>query len=233
MIPDICSMYILLVAATPFEIQPSMDFLENTPSGQLNHEIGVSVTGIGSIATTHTLMRHIGRKKPDLIIQAGIAGSFLPGRSGDVLVIKEESLADLGVWEKGHFKTIFDLKLKDKDDFPFSNALLINPYNKLLSLTGLEQVRAVTVNEITTDIPRIHWYQQNIHPVVESMEGGGLHYTGLQENIAFLQFRSISNDIGERDKTKWDFPAAINNLNVHLITLLLSLNIHDKSIIEK
>lgn len=241
MIPDICGMYILLAAATTFEIQPVIDFLQtDTQHGATGsaigrphpHETGILITGVGSIATTHSLMRQIGRRKPDIIIQAGIAGCFTGRTPGEVIAVGEESLADLGVWETGRFNSIFDLKLTPSDDRPFSGGLLINPYRKLLALSGLESVRAVTVNEISTDIARIEWVQQNIAPVVESMEGGAFHYVCLHENIPFLQLRSISNAIGVRDKTKWDIQAAIGNLNDRLISLLNKLAGEDESIID-
>jgi futalosine hydrolase len=259
MIPDICNMYILLAAATKFEIQPAIEFLGNTSSGPIvhsreqkpplktPHDIEFLATGIGSIATAHSLMRHIGRRRPDIIIQAGISGRFpdkVRGRvrpadevseakpPGEVMVVREEILADLGVWEGNRFNTIFDLNLKGRNELPFSNGLLINPYEKLLGLPALEQVRGITVNEITTDKARMGWYQQNMDPVVESMEGAALHYICLEEDIAFLQLRSVSNHIGERDKTKWDIPTAIGRLNESLIRLLQELDAHDSSITE-
>ncbi len=105
-------------------------------------------------------MRHIGRRRPDIIIQAGIAGCFpLSGQDaikpGEVLVVREEILADLGVWEAGRFRTLFDLNLKDASEFPFSNGLLMNPYVKLLAIPALRQVRGITVNEIT-NLARSH-----------------------------------------------------------------------------
>lgn len=227
---DICNMYILLAAATTFEIQPAIDFLTNSPSPTPGPESSplpppppetdILITGVGSIATTYSLMRQIGRRKPDMIIQAGIAGCFTRRAPGEVVAIKEESLADLGVWEDHRFKTLFDLNLAPPDAPPFSNRLLINPYKQLLALSGLEAVRAITVNEISTDKARIEWIQQNTAPVVESMEGGGFHYVCLQEKIPFLQLRSVSNDIGVRDKTQWDIRTAIASLNTRLITLL-------------
>lgn len=235
-------MYILLVAATTFEIQPVMDLLKDpfqnkasrNPDGLPDfHETDILITGVGSIATTYTLTRQIGRRKPDMIIQAGIAGCFTQKAAGEVVAIKEESLADLGVWEDRRFKTLFDLNLAPPDVSPFSKGLLINPYKELLALSGLEPVRAVTVNEISTDKTRIEWIQQNTAPVVESMEGGGFHYVCLQESIPFLQLRSISNDIGERDKTKWNIRAAITNLNTRLIDLLGNLARLDEPVIRK
>ena len=228
MIPDICNMHILLAAATPFEIQPTIDNLAQKPS------FGVSplLTGVGSVATTWSLMRQIDRDRPDLIIQAGIAGCFTGRKAGDVVVVREEMLADLGVWEDQRFKTLFDLKLADSEAPPFSNGKLVNPYQQLLNLTSLDPVTAITVNEITTDPTRITWYQQNTAAVVESMEGGGLHYVCLREKIPFVQLRSVSNDIGVRDKTKWDIRSAILNLNEQLISLLAKLEKSTNAILE-
>jgi futalosine hydrolase len=52
------------------------------------------------------------------------------------------------------------------------------------------------------------------------MEGAALHFVALMENITFLQLRSVSNYVGERDKTKWDLSGAINNLNKQLQDLI-------------
>ena len=178
-------MQILLAAATKFEIQPAIDFLleSRTPS------LSTLITGIGTLPTTWSLMRQIDRNRPDLIIQAGIAGCFSKDRHGDVFAIRDETLADLGVWEDRQFKTPFDLGLADPNQPPFTSGRLINPYQTLLTLTGLEPVSAITVNEISTNPDRINQYRENTSAAIESMEGGSLHYIGLQEGIAFLQLR--------------------------------------------
>jgi len=233
-------MDILLAAATSFEIQPTIDFLRVTPLGHQRlaagdaspHHVSMLITGVGSTATTWSLMQQIGRHRPDLVIQAGIAGCFTGRPRGEVLVIEEEVLADLGVWEDHRFKTLFDLGLAGSDTPPFSAGRLINPYHNLLHLAALEPVRSATVNEITTDPDRIRWHQQNTAAVVEGMEGGALHYVCLQEKIAFLQLRSVSNDVGVRDKTKWDIRSAIARLNEQLIRLLQQLDKQDNSILE-
>jgi len=230
-------MDILLAAATSFEIQPTIDFLRARPTNPAGHApaphpISTLITGVGSTATAWSLMRQIDRHPPDLVIQAGIAGCFTGKPPGEVLVVEEEVLADLGVWEDHRFKTLFDLKLTDPDTPPVSAGRRINPYRRLLHLAALETVRSATVNEITTDPDRIRWHQQNTAAVVEGMEGGALHYVCLQEKIAFLQLRSVSNDVGVRDKTKWDIRSALSRLNEELIRLLERLNKQDHSILE-
>jgi futalosine hydrolase len=226
-------MYILLAAATMREIQHAAEFLETSHFRLGPHEIGILSTGVGSLPATHALMRGIAARRPDLVIQAGIAGCFTGKKPGELVVIGEELLADLGVWEGQGFRTLFDLGLADGNGAPFSNGLLANPYKKLLDFTALETVRSITVNEITTDRSRIAWLQQNVRPVVESMEGGALHYVCLRENIPFLQLRSISNDIGIRDKTKWGIKAAINNLNEAIIALVKRLVTENATILIK
>ncbi len=225
-------MYILLASATTLEIQPTTDFLEKAGFLVGDHAVGILTTGVGSMATLHSLMRVTLEGRPDLILQAGIAGTFAGKPAGEVLAVKEE-LPDLGVWEEGRFKSLFDLQLAGRDTPPFSDGMLINPYKKLLHLSALEPVRGLSVNEITTDPGRIRWLQQNRAPVVESMEGSALHYTCLMEGIPFLQIRAISNDVGIRDKTKWDIPGAVSRLNEEMISLLNKLAAADETILER
>jgi futalosine hydrolase len=221
-------MNILLAAATAFEIQPALDFLETGGS----HRITSLITGVGSLPAGFSLMRQIDRDRPDLILQAGIAGCLTRISPGQVLAVRDETLADLGVWEAGQFKSLFDLRLADPDEPPFSAGRLVNPYRPLMDLAGLEPVSAITVNEIATQPDRIAWYRQNTSAAVESLEGGALHYICLREHIPFLQIRSISNDVGIRDKSQWNIPLAIRRLNDRLIDLLKELDRRDNSILH-
>jgi futalosine hydrolase len=213
-------MEILLVAATSFEIQPTIDYLKGNKGS-------VSVTpliaGVGSLATSYALTRQLGEARPALVIQAGIAGCLTDKRPGEVLVVSEEVLADLGVWEDQRFKSLFDMRLADPEGFPFTGGRLVNPHSSLLAVPHLELVRGMTVNEITTSAERIRWHQQNTSAIVESMEGGPLHYVCLQMGVPFLQLRSVSNIVGVRDKTQWNIPLAIARLNEELINLFKKL----------
>jgi len=222
-------MNLLLTAATAAEIQPVIDHLEKNELIPHSHEVEVLITGVGAVATTWSLARTIINRRPDLIIQAGIAGCFREYEPGKTLAIEEDSFGDLGVWENNRFNTIFDLKLADDSEPPYTNGTLANPNKKLLQLSGIEQVKAITVNEITTDTKRIDWYQQNVSPVVESMEGAAFHYVCLQEKIPFIQLRSVSNLIGERDKAKWNLKQAITQLNEKLFLLLNELSKYDET----
>jgi futalosine hydrolase len=173
------------------------------------------------LATAVSLTKLVLLEKPDVVIQAGIAGAFnvnLP--LGKVIAVNTETIGDLGVEENSKWKDVFDLQLVDVNSVPFTNKQLPNPYLAQLNTLALDEVPAITVNEISTNPQRILQLQTKYNPIIESMEGAALHYVCNSFLVPFLQLRSISNYIGERDKTKWQIQQAITNLNEALIAML-------------
>jgi len=214
-------MDILLIAATAKEIEPFFEYYRNTKKPQ---NIDILITGIGLTATTYRLLKQLQLKRPDLVIQAGVAGCFdkkIP--LGTVVAVKKETIADQSVIELKKLKTLFDLQLIPHDQFPFKKGWLENN-NEALKKLKLKKVNAISVNEITTSRQRVRFYEESFQPAIESMEGAALHYTCLMEKIPFLQLRSISKYIAERDKTKWDMKRSIVNLNKELIHLIETIN---------
>jgi len=213
-------MKIILAAATEME----MVHFRAADMGPNVIDLEYCVTGVGIIATTFQLYKTILAVKPDLVIQIGLAGSFSPLYSiGNAVAVKNEIVAEMGVFEKEGYKDIFDLGLEKRDDFPYKNAQLINDDEYMLNSTGLDCVSAVTVNEISTSKEKVDLYSNHYHASIETMEGAALHYVCLQNNTRFIQIRGISNYIGERDKSKWEIKkamdaalAAYNNVITHL-----------------
>lgn len=210
-------MSLLIVAATTSEIEPLLKDLRKRKSLP---DIDVLITGPGLLAATWSITRQVQLKKPAFIIQAGLAGSFSTSLvPGTVVTVRDEIVADLGVMEDGSFHNLFDLGLAEADAYPFRKGKLVNS-NRLITQLSYPVVRAITVNEITTDPSRTGYYRKQLKATIESMEGAALHYIGLMEKIPFLQLRAISNYIGERDKSKWKMQQAIRKLNKALIELL-------------
>ncbi len=214
---------VLVVAATPIEITPFLEQWKNKATGLDPIELDVLITGIGLTATTYTLTKQIQYNRPHLIIQAGVGGCFDRNRSlGEVVVVKQEAIADQSVIELDQLKTLFDLKLVPQNEFPFHKGWMVNK-SPVLKQTKLKKVRGVSVNEITTNPRKCQFYEQHFQPVVESMEGAALHYVALREGIDFIQLRSFSNYIADRNKKRWDMKTSIFNLNQELIRLLKNL----------
>ena len=211
---EICVMQILLTAATTQEIEPF------TTS---NNKVDVLITGLGIPSTMYHLQKRIQQVDYDCIIQAGIAGGFTNDiELGKVVLVQQDCFADLGIEEKEIYNPIFNTGFAGKNEFPFTNGWLINTHEALLT-TSLPKVKALTVNKVSDNELQKQQFISTFNAVAESMEGAALHYVCLQEKIPFLQIRSISNHVGERDKTKWKMKEAIENLNAELSRLINQL----------
>ncbi len=210
----------LVVAATIIEITPFLEQYREKKGLFATIEIDVLITGIGLTATTYSLTKQLNIKRPDIVLQAGVGGCFNSSVPlGSVLAIRQEAIADQSVIELDKLKTMFDLKLVPLNQYPFYKGWLVNK-SEVLRKVRLKKVKGVSTNEITTSKQKIKFYKETFNPVVESMEGAALHYVCLMEKIPFLQIRSISNYIGERNKKNWNMKESITNLNNELIRLL-------------
>ncbi len=208
---EICDMQILLIAATAPEIAPF------TTS---NNKVDVLITGVGVPSTMYHLQKRIQQVDYDCIIQAGIAGTFTDDIDlGKVVLVQQDYFADLGIEEKGIYSPIFNTGFANKDEFPFTDGWLVNS-NEALSKSNLPKVKAITVNKVSDSELQKKQFTSTFNAAIESMEGAALHYVCLQEKKSFLQVRSISNYVGERDKTKWKMKDAIENLNNELAKLI-------------
>lgn len=201
------------------EIAPTLQAL----SLQEAHRVQFLITGVGLLSAAYALTKEVTLSRPDFIVQAGIAGTLVAtDQLSNVVLIRSECVGDMGVQEEGRFHSLFDLKLASPGAIPWKSQKLVNE-NSLLNALSLPQADGVTVNEISTSEERIAYYRNELGVQVESMEGAALHYIALQEKIPFLQIRSLSNFIGERDKNKWQLKEAITKLNHQLQHILTKL----------
>lgn len=215
-------MRIVICAATAAEIEPLMSrchvlMMEKPEKLSLHftvHEVGLLSAAVKLTAVCLA-------EKPDLIIQAGIAGSFDEQISvGTTVLVKDEQLGDMGVDEQNQWKDIFDLGLKTETGDGFIQRRIINDQIDQFAFTGLPAVSALTVNQITTGSQRINMLRNKYQVQIESMEGAALHYTCLKHQVPFVQVRSISNMVGIRNKQDWNIPLAIEQLSINLENIL-------------
>ena len=213
-------MKIVLATATEMEMFHFRDNCKESKIVEMQH----CVTGVGLTATTFHLQKSISSVKPDLIVQIGVAGSFTTTYSiGNAVAVKNEIVADMGVFEDDGYKDIFDLGLENGDSFPYERGRLINKDESLLKATGLDCVNAVSVNEISTSKEKINLYANRYDAAIETMEGAALHYVCIHNKIRFIQIRGISNYIGERDKSKWEMKKAMDAASAGYNNLIINL----------
>ena len=208
----------LLIASTTMEIEPFLAEYRQYP-GLVPCELDILISGIGICSTSYRLQKQLGIRQPDIVIQAGVAGSYdRKAEPGQVVLVARDRIGDEGAVEKGQFQTLTDLGLTNASDFPYLRGWLKNPLQP--KIKSVSTVSGITVNQVSSNRKMVAIYKEKYKASVETMEGAALHYTCLMENIPFLQLRAISNIAGERNKKKWKMKEAITALNFSLANLL-------------
>jgi len=223
-------MLLLIVSATSLEIKPLLSVLSKgrvlqnhvTRYSYKHFQVDILITGVGMVPTAVFTSMALSKYNYDAVINAGICGSFsLDIPIGQVLNITTDCLPETGAEDGEHFLSIIDLKLLDQDEFPFSGGKLVNDsvFESAL-INGLLITTGVTVNTVHGNAHNIKAFTQR-HPVdIESMEGAAFMFSCKMLKARFIQIRSVSNYIEDRDISKWDIPMAVQNLNRFLLDLL-------------
>ena len=223
-------MKILIVAATKFEVRPLADkfaYVQKEDDSLAhyqfrNDKVDILITGIGMTPMAFYLGKQLPGSNYDVVINAGICGSYSDSLPiGMVVNVTEETFCDLGAENNDQFFSSFELGLMDPDEPPYrSGKLLNNTTPKGSVLRKLRRVRGITSNTIHGQPGTIRKIRELFNPDVESMEGAVFFYACLTSGVPFHQVRSISNFVEERDKSRWDIPLAISNLNTAVFDII-------------
>ncbi|MCA6435265.1 MAG: futalosine hydrolase [Bacteroidetes bacterium] len=219
-------MNILIVSATVLEVKPLLDFLEikvptigiNQSKKTLNnHDIKVLITGVGMVNTALLMGKHM-NSTIDLAMNAGVCGAFNKNRSlGEVLLVTKDIISEMGAENDSDFLTFEQLKLPGQTKFELNNL------PKCLVNSKLQTAAGITVNTVHGNNDTINKVLNLFSPDVESMEGAAFFAGCIDFEADYIQIRAISNYVEKRDKSKWNLPLAIQNLNNELIQLITQL----------
>ncbi len=221
-------MKLLLVAATKEEPSPlfekyslSLDENNHCSFQTKTNQIEILITGVGMVATTFHLTKFLsGNHSFNSAINIGIAGSFTEEiKIGEVVSVTEECFADLGAEDGEEFISITELGFQKENEFPFVKGKLLNSSQVE---SKLRKVKGVTVNTSHGNESSIKKVKEKFNAEVESMEGAAFVYCCSQFKIEWNEVRSISNFIERRDRSKWNIPLAVKNLNEWLINFIES-----------
>lgn len=228
-------MKILIVSATSFEITPLINeliFLKNySPNFSKYYykglNIEVLITGIGMVPTAYYLGKTLATNKYDLAFNLGICGSFNPELNiGELVNITRDRFSELGIESGEDFILSEELKLSEQHYFSTPYNLITNNYISDYTLfESIKKVKGITVNTISGNDDRIEKIKSKFKPDTESMEGAAFLFACKLENFHCLQLRAISNYVKQRDKTEWDIPLAVNNLNSLMISYINEVSI--------
>ncbi len=218
-------MKILLLSATVFEIEPTVNKLRARAESESGNvltfsngvEIEVLFTGVGLTATAYALGHRFGGGGggglPTLAIQAGVGGAIdrkLP--LGQVVRISSETFGDLGAEaQDGRLLNLSDIGLHP--GLPFDKSGVLRAPAGLASLP-FPECAGLSVNQVSgtkeTIARRRHRFPE---AQVESMEGAAFFYACLQNGVEPLQLRAISNYVEPRNRDNWRMREAVTALN--------------------
>jgi futalosine hydrolase len=181
----------------------------------------VVVTGLGAVNTAHALTRQLlTQPRPSIVIQAGIAGAYVPAgvAVGSVLLATEEMYGDVGVltpegWlpadaiglplveaRAGH-PPRFNQFPCDPDLVARAEAIagpLVARAGRFLTLAQVTGVRALG--------DALHY---RFNALCESMEGAAAAHVCALHDIPFLEVRGVSNLVEDRDRAAWRIAEAV------------------------
>lgn len=224
------SFKILYVTATPSEAAVLKRVRSLIPDAdgfrKDDLKVDVLVTGVGAVPCSWSIMNFLMENgKPDLAINAGIAGSFKDSiKTGDVVMPFTDCFADSGIEDREKFYNIFEAGLSDPYEFPFNEGMLHadKHYTKKLG-DLLIAAKAVTTNTATGSEETRNRLVSKYNPDIETLEGASFFYICIREKIPFFAVRSISNKVEPRNRENWDIPLALGNLSLKLEEIFKTL----------
>lgn len=163
--------------------------------------VDVLACGVGPVEAAASVSRAIAGGAYDAVVNAGLAGAFGTRFAiGDAVLVAEERLADLGLEDGNTIALPQGRRLIDR---AFCDEALLEqcaglPYAIATGLT----VSLVTATAATA-VRREHCYEVD----VESMEGFAVLRACELARVAALEVRGISNRVGPRAESGWDFAA--------------------------
>ena len=174
-----------------------------------NHHL---ITGVGMVSTAIAVAKELSSNQYDLVVNIGIAGSF--NRSlevGSVVEVNEDYLSELGAQDSNRFLSPLEMELEM--DYKVN----------MPERTHLKKVRGITVNTVHGDELSIMKIVHRLNPQVESMEGAACMLACKYANVPCVQIRAISNAVEKRNKSNWNIPLAIQQLNKELEQFISTL----------
>ena len=174
----------------------------------------VVVSGVGPIAAAAVTTITLANKTYDLVISVGIGGGFHgQAELGSLVVASEIIVADLGVMTSVGFVSLDELGF-GSTRFVVDSELALRVTEALL-LTGLPVHNGpiLTVSTITgTSEMAMDRAVRIPGALAEGMEGYGVAMAAHQFGVPVLEIRSISNEVGPRDRAAWRIEEALSAL---------------------
>jgi futalosine hydrolase len=162
------------------------------------------VTGVGPVDAAARVAHVLSKSRYEVVISAGIAGAMRGiAKVGDGVVVGEEIME-------------LDLETSDRIALPPGNLLADRVPSdgqliEAITALGFPLVRGVTVSRVTaTEATAARLRERGAE--IETMEGFAVLRAAQLAGVSALEVRGISNIVGDRASSEWDFDAGLRGL---------------------
>jgi futalosine hydrolase len=174
--------------------------------GSWAHRSGVEtlITGVGPVEAACAIAHSLAQERYKLVVNAGIAGAFeASARVGDGVVVTDDAF-ELAL-ENGRPLLLPDGKtVVDK---AHSDPLLVAPLRR----KGFAALHGITVSRVTSSEETAARLAR-LGAQTESMEGFAVLRACERAGVPAIELRGISNRVGSRERSGWDFDAGLSGL---------------------
>jgi futalosine hydrolase len=168
------------------------------------HDVETLVTGVGPVEAACAIAHALAQQRYKLVVNAGIAGAVdAAANVGDGVVVADEAL-ELAL-ENG--RPIVLPERQSVVDKVHSNPLLVAELRR----RGFAALHGITVSRVTAREDTAVRLAR-LGAQVESMEGFAVLRACERAGVPAVELRGISNRVGDRDVSGWDFEAGISGL---------------------
>jgi futalosine hydrolase len=208
---------LLVAAAVERELAPFLELAPALPPRSWR----AAVTGPGKINAALGVSRALREARTGSVLFLGCAGAFPASglRIGDVVIAREEILADEGAEAPEGFLSLEDLglPLATRDGRSLFNRVPVSvpAAGEIEALRApfsgsfrLALGRLITVSAASGTDSRAATMASRWDPVAESMEGAAAAAVAWRNAVPILEIRGISNFTGDRDRASWDIETA-------------------------
>ena len=185
-------------------------------------------TGIGTVNAAHALTCQLEQQLPDLVIQFGIGGAYVPAglpiRS--VVLATEEVYGDVGVVTPEGWKPVDEIGIPlVHGDPPRFNRFPLDPQLVAIAaeICGVRSGTFVTVSQCSGVQAVGDALHSRFNALCESMEGAAAAHICTLYNVPFLEVRGISNLVEDRQPARWDIPGAADAAQSALIKIISNM----------
>jgi futalosine hydrolase len=222
---------IILACATELERRHALARTGSRPAEALRfsfagRDVLACVVGVGPVAAALTMGELLARHpEADGVLNLGICGSFDPRLPlGTICAASAEIWPEYGVnrtngtEEAFSFQMLPDVNLTPVNRMDFDPAASARAMGFALPETW-PQGPSLTVAGVSGDPERASMLLARHDAATENMEGFSLALAARRRNLPFLEVRTVSNTVGDRDTTRWNFRAALESLQAVLPAL--------------